>query len=401
MLLSLLIGSFVATIILGAVYLAFGFRQMGRSPTLGALLGAVVGGLGPLLLMVPLNFCTYEAGRERLDIIFGLVLFAVGAWLALGIVLWLFRLAFDQETRARLAAEQNTAGTFNANLLTPFLLLAPTLVILTVFLYYPLLETFRLSTLLARLGAPRTRFQCVSNFTALFSNDYAGVLFNTFLIAITIVVVGLILGLGIALLAFQPVRGASIYRTLLIWPYAISPAIAGIIFFVMFDPVAGIINHFIELLGGEGLEWIRDPWLARLAVIITSIWKTLGYNVLFYIAGLQTVPKNLLEAAAIDGANAWRRFLNIIVPALSPITFFLIVTNITYAFFNIFGTIDYLTRGGPAGATSVSIYEIYLLGIRSKDLGRAAAQSLVLFLLVVLVTIIQFKTSGRRVTYGN
>jgi sn-glycerol 3-phosphate transport system permease protein len=280
------------------------------------------------------------------------------------------------------------------------LLLAPTLAILTVFLYYPLLETFRLSTLLARLGAPRTRFQCVSNFTSLISPEYGEVLFNTFFIATTIVVVGLILGLAIALLAFQPVRGANIYRTLLIWPYAISPAIAGIIFFVMFDPVAGIINHFIEQLGGTGLEWIRDPWLARFAVIITSIWKTLGYNILFYIAGLQTIPSNLLEAAAIDGANLWQRFLNIIVPGLSPITFFLIVTNITYAFFNIFGTIDYLTRGGPAGATSVSIYEIYLLGIRSKDLGRAAAQSLVLFLLVVIVTILQFRTSGRRVSYG-
>ena len=219
---------------------------------MGGLLGAVVGGFGPLLLMVPLNFCTYEAGRERLDVIFGLVLFAAGAWLALGTVLWLFRLIFDRATRERIATEERSAGTFKSTFLTPLLLLAPTLAILTVFLYYPLLETFRLSTLLARLGAPRTRFQCVSNFTALFSEEYAVVLFNTFLIATTIVIVGLILGLAIALLAFQPVRGANIYRTLLIWPYAISPAIAGIIFFVMFDPVAGIINHFIELLGGGG-----------------------------------------------------------------------------------------------------------------------------------------------------
>ena len=398
---ALLLSSFAITTLFGAIYMALGFRRMSKSLVLGSVLGAVLGGIGPLLLMIPLNFCTYEEGRERIDVILGLVLFAVGAWIAIGIALWILNLIFDRETRARIAAETSSAGAFRSTFLTPLLLLAPTLVILTVFLYYPLLDTFRLSTLLARLGAPRTRFQCVSNFTSLFSQDYAGVLFNTFLIATTIVVVGLILGLAIALLAFQPVRGANIYRTLLIWPYAISPAIAGIIFFVMFDPVAGIINHFIKLMGGQGLEWIRDPWLARFAVIITSIWKTLGYNVLFYIAGLQTVPKNLLEAAAIDGANVWQRFRNIIIPALSPITFFLIVTNITYAFFNIFGTIDYLTRGGPAGATSVSIYEIYLLGIRSKDLGRAAAQSLVLFLLVILVTILQFRTSGRQVTYGN
>ncbi len=213
-------------------------------------------------------------------------------------------------------------------------------------------------------------------------------------------ILGLVFGLAIAYLAFQPVKGAFFYRTLLIWPYAISPAIAGIIFFVMFDPVSGVINHIIELMGGEGLDWLRDRWLARAAIIITSVWKTLGYNILFYIAGLQTVPRDLLEAAEIDGANAWQRFRNIVIPALSPITFFLIVTNLTYAFFNIFGTIDFLTKGGPVGATSVSIYEIVELGIRQKDLGRAAAQSIVLFIMVIGVTVFQFRTSGRRVTYG-
>ncbi|MBN2302830.1 MAG: sugar ABC transporter permease [Anaerolineae bacterium] len=346
-------------------------------------------------------------------------------------------------------------GVYKASPLIPVLLLLPTIIILTFFLYYPLIDTFRLSTLLVKLGAPRTVFRCVTNFTDFFEPggfdytalalvlglviaflayqplkeaggselravfiyvsaiviafmllnriiepDYREVLFNTFFIASAIVILGLIFGLAIAYLAYQPVRGAFIYRTLLIWPYAISPAIAGIIFFVMFDPVSGVINHIIELLGGEGLDWIRDPWMARAAIIITSVWKTLGYNILFYIAGLQTVPGDLLEAAEIDGANAWQRFRNIIVPALSPITFFLIVTNLTYAFFNIFGTIDFLTKGGPAGATSVSIYEIVELGIRHKDLGRAAAQSIVLFLMVIGVTVFQFRTSGRRVTYG-
>jgi sn-glycerol 3-phosphate transport system permease protein len=317
-----------------------------------------------------------------------------------------------------------------------------------------LIETFRLSTLLTRLGAPRTRFVCVSNFTEFFEpssfdatsliilvlaimalgssqinrlrryegsglltygagtfltilwfsrileEDYGEVMFNTFFISTAIVVIGLILGLAIAYLAFQDVKGAMIYRTLLIWPYAVSPAIAGIIFFVIFNPVSGILNHFIELMGGQGPEWIIEPWWARATIIITSVWKTLGYNILFYIAGLQTVPPDLVEAASIDGANAWQRFRNVIIPALSPITFFLIVTNLTYAFFNIFGTIDFLTRGGPTGATSVSIYEIVQLGIRKGDLGRASAQSLVLFLIVIGVTVFQFKTSGRRVTYG-
>ena len=392
---------FIVTAVVGAAYLAYYFHQRQRSVVIGGVAGAVAGLVGPWIFMLPLGSCTFEPERESIDFTFGIGLFALGAVLAIWGTQFLLRLLFNRNQASDLLLSgQSTAGTFKSTFIIPALLLTPTIAILLLFLYFPVLDTFRLSTLLVRLGAPRTRFQCVANFTSLFDPDYYEVLFNTFFIAAAIVIVGLIFGLAIAYLAYQPVRGASIYRTLLIWPYAISPAIAGVIFFVMFDPVAGVINHLIRLLGGEGLEWIRDPWLARFAIIATSIWKTLGYNILFYIAGLQTVPKDLQEAAAIDGANAWQRFRNVVLPALSPITFFLIVTNITYAFFNIFGTIDFLTKGGPAGATSVAIYEIVQLGIRQKDLGRAAAQSIVLFILVIGVTWFQFRTSGRRVTYG-
>ena len=392
---------FIITAGVGAAYLAHRFQRQQRSVVVGGIAGAVAGLVGPWFFMLPLSSCTFEPERESIDYAFGVGLFALGALLAIWGAYWLLQLLSNRDRAADLLLSgQSTAGTFKSTLVVPVILLTPTIAILLIFLYFPVVDTFRLSTLLVRLGAPRTRFQCVANFTSLLDPDYYEVLFNTFFIAAAIVIVGLIFGLAIAYLAYQPVRGASIYRTLLIWPYAISPAIAGIIFFVMFDPVAGVINHVIRLLGGEGLEWIRDPWLARFAVIVTSVWKTLGYNILFYIAGLQTVPKDLQEAAAIDGANAWQRFRNVVLPALSPITFFLIVTNITYAFFNIFGTIDFLTKGGPAGATSVSIYEIVQLGIRQKDLGRAAAQSIVLFILVIGVTWFQFRTSGRRVTYG-
>lgn len=420
----------------------------------GAALGAVVGLIGPLIFMLPLDSCTFEAEREAIDKWFGVALFVLGAFLLLMFVQWLARFFLGGRDVSALVEGQSTMGTFKSNLLTPALLLLPTLVILTLFLYYPLIDTFRLSSLLVRLGAPRTAPRCVANFTDFFEpsgfdftalalviaavaivvvyqfarvrerlgyttiaysiaalllvlffdrtmeSGYGQVMFNTFFIATLIVVIGLILGLAIAYLAYQPVKGAVIYRTLLIWPYAISPAIAGIIFFVIFDPVSGILNHVIELLGGQGPEWIKEPWWARATIIVASVWKTLGYNILFYIAGLQTVPPELVEAAAIDGANGWQRFRNVVLPALSPITFFLIVTNLTYAFFNIFGTIDFLTKGGPYGSTSVSIYEIVQLGIRSKDLGRAAAQSLVLFVIVIGVTVFQFRTSGRRVTYG-
>ncbi len=444
---------FIVTGLAGAVYIGLVFDRMNRSVPVGALIGAVVGIVGPMIFMVPLQSCTFEPEREALDLGLGIVLFGLGAALLLKAAQWVVRFFLAGEEAPSLTAGQEVHGAFRTSIIVPILLLAPTLVILVVFLYYPLLDTFSLATKLVRLGAPRTVFRCVDNFTELLNPDgfniialalalglinvylaykplrdagtfrtaltylfgvvllgalctqiieeeYFEVLFNTFFISAAIVVIGLILGLAIAYLAYQPVRGAAAYRTLLIWPYAISPAVAGLIFFVMFDPVSGVINHGIELLGGQGADWIRDPWLARFAVIITSVWKTLGYNILFYIAGLQTVPRDLVEAAAIDGANAWQRFRNITIPMLSPITFFLIVTNITYSFFSIFGTIEYLTRGGPVGATSVSIYEIFDIGIRSKDLGAAAAQSIVLFVLVIGVTVFQFKTSGSRVTYG-
>lgn len=446
---------FIVTVAAGALYIASIFHRFKRPILFGVGLGAVAGLIGPMIFMAPLDSCTFEAEREPIDFWFGIVLFVLGAMLLLGIVQWFVRFVLSGRDMASLVEDQTTMGVYKASPIIPALLLLPTIIILTFFLYYPLIDTFRLSTLLVKLGAPRTAFRCVSNFTEFFEPsgfdnttlalalglliallayqplkgsgryelraiviygsaiviafmllnrilepEYGEVLFNTFFIATAIVVLGLIIGLAIAYLAYQPVKGAFVYRTLLIWPYAISPAIAGIIFFVMFDPVSGVINHLIELMGGEGLDWIRDAWLARAAIIITSVWKTLGYNILFYIAGLQTVPRDLLEAAEIDGANAWQRFRNVTLPALSPITFFLIVTNLTYAFFNIFGTIDFLTKGGPAGATSVSIYEIVELGIRHKDLGRAAAQSIVLFLMVIGVTIFQFRTTGRRVTYG-
>ena len=170
----------------------------------------------------------------------------------------------------------------------------------------------------------------------------------------------------------------------------------------MFDPNAGIIEHWLNLATGIDLPNYRESaLLAQFVVILASVWKTLGYNLLFYIAGLQTVPNDQLEAAMLDGANSWQRFRWVVIPALSPITFFLIVTNLTYAFFETFGTIDYLTSGGPAGATSVAMYEIYRVAIPGRDLGRGAAQSLLLFLGVVALTMWQFRSTGKRVSYGN
>lgn len=446
---------FSITALMGALFLGWVFQRHQHPLWIGAAVGAAVGAAGPLIFMAPLSFCTFGAEIPAVDQIFGGLLFFGGAGIALAVAQWLSRVIFDRASNR--ATTEAVAGVFRTHAIVPILLLLPTLIILAVFLYFPALNTFRLSTLLTRLGSPRTIFRCVDNFTRLVEVDYrpsngllvlAGILvglliyaavayfrnanteraqqwlgyaatlgtivffvevweptyqqivFNTFVISGAIVVFGLSMALGIAYLAFQPVRGAGIYRTLLIWSYAVSPPVAGIIFAVMFNPAVGLINHILKTIGLPQPNWFTDPTLAMVTIILASIWKTLGYNVLFYIAGLQNVSKELLEAAAIDGANAFERFWNITVPSLSPITFFLIITNITYAFFDLFGTIDFLTKGGPAGGTTVMIYEIYQLGIIEGDLGKAAAQSVILFVLVIGVTLFQFRTTGQRVSYG-
>jgi len=447
---------FILTAIIGAGYVAYRFQRSQRPVTIGAVLGAIAGVVGPFIFMLPLKSCTFEPERDAVDFIFGLVLFFAGGALLSALAELGTRFLITGSAKRPPRTEQ-TRGIIKAPFFVPLLLLAPSVAILTVFIYYPAFETFRLSTLLFRLGAPRTPFVCVRNFTELidphFSKGFFALLAGTGIIGVVrlwaqsrdsswdveldtiwnfslvvtsfvclmqlweesyaltftstifisgmIVILALIISLAIAYLAYQPLKGASIYRTLLIWPYAISPPIAGIIFTLMFDPNSGIIDFFSETLFGVGLPAYRESmWLARWVVIIASVWKMLGYNILFYIAGLQTVSQTLLEAAEIDGANAWQRFRHVIIPAISSITFFLIITNLTYTFFDLFGTVDNLTRGAPAGATAIAIYEIYHVGIESSDIGRAAAQSIILFMAVIGITIWQFRSSGRRVTYG-
>lgn len=421
-----------------------------RSLPLRASAGALGGGLGALAVSAPIDFCTFSDEYETKDYVFGLVLMAAGA--AAGIA----------AARAAMAPERKpdtnaTSHSVWRNWWMPWLLLSPTLAVLVVFLYWPAIETIRYSTKLARLSNPKQVDRCVYNFTELigpsrpwlalvlaglgaigiaagalldrqgrrvnrsartivsavsaislfaalafiFTDDYRQVYVVTMIISVGTVVGGLAISLGIAFIAYQPIRGASVYRTLLIWPYAISPPIAGLLFFVIFDANTGIIDHWTTTLLDTGLaDYRTTPVLAQLVVIMASIWKTLGYNLLFYVAGLQTIPPDQVEAAMIDGASAWQRFRYVVIPALSPITFFLIVTNLTYAFFETYGTIDYLTKGGPAGSTNVAMYEIIQVFNTGGDLGRGSAQSMILFAGVVGLTMWQFRSTGRRVTYG-
>lgn len=439
-----------------------------RSTPVVALIGATAGGPAGFAVAWSLGFCVFAPDASGIDRAFGSTL-VLGAGLlgSRGIALLLDP---DLVRRRRAAGDDVSHGIFRGHPVLPLPLLAPTLAILIVFLYWLALRTVRLSTRLVQLGALRVGDRCVTNFTELMGpsrpgvlaavtvlaigvialagilerraghsstspaavaaartraertgdrlrllgiaavlvalwllwNDrYRGVYTATVVVSVGTVLGGLMIALGLAVLAYRPVRGGSIYRTLLIRPYAISPPIVGLIVYVMFDPNSGVIDHWLGALLGIGLSNYRQSATAALVVVIlASISKTLGYNLLFYLAGLQTVPDDQIEAAIIDGAGPWTRFRFIILPALSLITFFLIITNLTYAFFETFGTIDYLTAGGPAGARTVAMYEIYQAAIPGRDLGRGASQSLILFLGVVALTVCQFRSTGRRVSHG-
>ncbi|MDY6875563.1 MAG: sugar ABC transporter permease [Chloroflexota bacterium] len=285
--------------------------------------------------------------------------------------------------------------------LIPFIFLAPTLLILLVFLYYPVVQTFRLSTYRVAFLGLKKQFVGLENFVDLAQDSgYLHTLQATGLITVAIVIGGMALSLAIAMLANQDIRGASIYRVLLIWPYALSPAVAGVIWLFMFSPGFGAVNYLMFRIIGTELNWLGNPRLAVTLIIMASIWKNLGYNVVFYLASLQNVNPEVLEAASIDGAGAWRRFWSVTFALISPMTFFLLITNITYSFFDLFGMIDLVTKGGPLDATNVMIYNLYRDGFEYYKTGLAAAQSVILFVAVVGLTIIQFRTSGRHVHYG-
>jgi sn-glycerol 3-phosphate transport system permease protein len=213
------------------------------------------------------------------------------------------------------------------------------------------------------------------------------------------VVVGLFISLMIALLLNQKLRGQRIYRSLLIWPYALSPAISGAIFLFLFNPANGYLIFFSETLFGVRPGWLTKGNLALIVVIMAATWKNLGYNIIFYLTGLQNVQREALEAASIDGAGAVKRFWIITFPLLSPMTFFLLVMNLIYSFFASFGLIDVLTNGGPADSTSILIYQLYKDFFVFHKTGYAAAESFILFTLVVGLTLIQFRTTGRKVHY--
>ncbi|MBI1278424.1 MAG: ABC transporter permease subunit [Anaerolineaceae bacterium] len=392
----------VLSTVIGAVLLGYAFsRKPFSKPIPGILIGGTAGLLGASLFNAPLNFCALEVERTPADYITALLLTVLG----FGLAIWLGKWGLTRFLKGErlFPYAEHLPGSFSGRWsgVIAFFFLLPTAVILIAFNYVPMLQTFQYATLLARFGTPKTKFVCLNNFTSLvYDPAYLHSLLLSFIFAAGIVIVGLGLSLLIATMAYQPIKGARIYRSLLIWPYALSPIVVGTIFQLLLNNSAGIINHLLEKSIGIKVPWLLDPTIAPMTIILTAVWNLIGFNILFYIAGLQNVPKDLLEAASIDGANAFQRFFSVTFPLLAPFTFFLVVTNSIYAFFETFGLIRVLTNGGPLGTTSTAMYGVYLLGIEGKDLGRSAAQSIVLLAVVIGITIVQFRVSNKTVTYG-
>lgn len=285
--------------------------------------------------------------------------------------------------------------------ITPYLLLAPSILVVAVFLLVPSVEALVQSTRLVDPFTGRGIFVGLQNFADLLaSSEYRHSILVSIVFAVCATALALAAALGLALLAALPLRGGGFYRTALLWPYALSPAVAGVLWGLMFDPSTGPLTFLVRAATGISPNWMLNGNLALAMVVVAASWKMLGYNIVFFLAGLQAIPGELLEAASVDGASSWSRFWSIRLPLLSPITFFLVIMNTLQAFFENFGLIDVLTQGGPARATDILVYKLYRDGFVNVQWGLASAQSIALFVLVAVLTVLQFRYAGRRVFYS-
>ncbi len=292
-----------------------------------------------------------------------------------------------------------TKRTIFPNKVLPYALLLPQLAITAVFFLWPAGQAFWTSFLKEDAFGLRTTFVAFENYIRLFRDPYyLQSLSVTAIFAISTAVLSIGLALILALAVDRMLRSARTYTTLLIWPYAVAPAVAGVLWWFMFNPTIGIMAFILERLG---YDWDHnlDRVDAMVLIVLAASWKQISYNFLFFVAGLQSVPMSLKEAAAIDGAGPLKRFWTIIFPLLSPTTFFLLVVNIVYAMFDTFGIVDATTEGGPAQSTTILVFKVYQDGFIGLNLGSSAAQSVLLMIIVVALTVIQFRYVERRVQY--
>jgi len=281
----------------------------------------------------------------------------------------------------------------------PWLLVAPQMVVVLVFFFWPAAQALYQSVLQQDAFGLDTQFVGLENFQRLWADEtYVESFQVTAVFSVLVAVVGLSVSLLLAVMADRVIKGSGTYKTLLIWPYAVAPVVAGVLWLFMFASPFGTVSFLLRQLG---MEWnhLLNPNHAMALIVMAAVWKQISYNFLFFLAGLQSIPKSLIEAAAIDGASPWRRFWTIVFPLLSPTTFFLLVINVVYAFFDTFAIIDAATQGGPGKSTSILVYRVYYDGFKALDMGGSAAQSVVLMAIVIALTIFQFKFIEKKVQY--
>ena len=282
----------------------------------------------------------------------------------------------------------------------PWVLLAPQLAVVLIFFFWPAGQALYQSVLQEDIFGMSREFVGMQNFSRLFNDPlYLASFQTTAVFSALVAVCGLTLALLLAVMADRVWRAANVYKTLLIWPYAVAPAVAGVLWLFLFASPMGVIAFALRWLG---VDWnhLLDSRDAMTLIVVAAVWKQISYNFLFFLAGLQSIPKSLLEAAAIDGATPWHRFRTIVFPLLSPTTFFLLVINVVYAFFDTFAIIDATTHGGPGKATSILVYKVYYDGFKAMDMGSSAAQSVILMVIVVCLTVVQFRFIERKVQYA-
>lgn len=281
----------------------------------------------------------------------------------------------------------------------PWALIAPQMAVVLVFFFWPAAQALYQSVLSQDAFGMSTEFVGLENFERLWKDDtYWGSFKTTAVFSVLVAVIGLSLALMLAVMADRVLKGSSVYKTLLIWPYAVAPVVAGVLWLFMFASPMGVVAYFLRSIG---IEWnhLLNANHAMSLIVAAAVWKQISYNFLFFLAGLQSIPKSLIEAAAIDGAGPWRRFWTIVFPLLSPTTFFLLVINVVYAFFDTFGIVDATTQGGPGKDTAILVYKVYYDGFKALDMGGSAAQSVVLMVIVITLTVIQFRFVEKKVQY--
>ena len=280
----------------------------------------------------------------------------------------------------------------------PWALLAPQLAVIGIFFFWPAAQALLQSVQIQDAFGATREFVGLENFRQLFADEtYIDSFKTTAIFSLLVAGFGITIALVLAVFADRVIRGAG-YKTLLVWPYAVAPAVAGVLWLFMFAPSIGIIPFALRSVGYEWNHLLNGNHAMAL-IVMAAVWKQISYNFLFFLAGLQSIPKSLIEAAAIDGAGPWRRFWTIVFPLLSPVTFFLLVINIVYAFFETFAIIDASTQGGPGKETSILVYKVYYDGFKGLDLGGSAAQSVVLMAIVIALTVVQFRYVEKKVQY--